>query len=120
NETRRWYEGSLEIGKRLAAFGPLYATDPTVQFCIQSSRRQLGDFKAAQDWYARYRQFGPAGPWSDAAAAELWLQNGSLPMPRKVALCRRTGEKPFLDGVLDDDCWKGHKPLVLENAVGDT
>src|SRR5262249_34180445 len=24
NETRRWYEGSLEIGKRLAGFGPLY------------------------------------------------------------------------------------------------
>ncbi|MBI3408915.1 MAG: hypothetical protein HY040_11225 [Planctomycetes bacterium] len=120
NETRRWYEGSLEIGKRLAGFGPLYGNDPTIQFCLQASRRHLGDFKTAQDWYAKYRQFGPKGPWSDAAAAELWLQNRGQPMPKKVAVCRRIAEKPFLDGVLDDECWKGHNPLVLENAAGDT
>src|SRR5262249_31313 len=70
NETRRWYEGSIEIGKRLAGFGPLYATDPTIQFCLQSARRQLGDFNGADEWYAKYRQFGPKGPWSDNAAAE--------------------------------------------------
>lgn len=120
NDTRRWFEGTQEIGRRLAAFGPLYASDPAIQFCIQSSRRQMGDFKSAREWYSKYRQFGPKGPWSDAAAAELWLENRSLPMPRKVGLCRRTFEKPFLDGVLDDDCWKGHKPMTLDNAVGDT
>lgn len=120
DEIRHWFKGSLEIGKRLAAFGPLYATDPAIQFCLQSSRRQLGDFAAAQDWYAKYQQFGPKGPYHDAAAAELWLVNRGLNQPRKVALCRFTAEKPYLDGVFDEPCWQGVKPMLLDNAVGST
>lgn len=120
DEARHWFRGSLLFGQRLAAFGPLYGSDPTIQFCLQSSRRQLGEFAAAQEWYAKFRSLGPKGPWSDAAAAELWLANRSLPPPRRLALCRFTDDKPYLDGKLEDPCWKGLPPLTLENAVADT
>jgi photosystem II stability/assembly factor-like uncharacterized protein len=119
-ETRQWYQGSLDIGARLAGFGPLFATDPSIQFCLQAARRNLGDFDTARQWYTRFRDEHSDGPWREAAAAELWLANRTGPPPKPVAACRQIGTRPFLDGVLDDDCWQGAKPIVLKNAVGDT
>ncbi len=119
-EARQWYQGSLEVGDRLAAFGPLFATDPSVQFCLQAARRNLGDFEGAKKWYTRFRDSQAAGPWRDAAAAEVWLTNRTGPPPRPVALCRRTPARPHLDGQFDEPCWQGLKPLVLHNAVGET
>jgi photosystem II stability/assembly factor-like uncharacterized protein len=119
-ETRHWYRGSLEIGKRLAGYGPLFSSDPSLQFCLQSARRNLGDFAAAQEWYAKFKAQHRAGPWHDAAAAELWLNNRIGPPPKAIAISRRTDAKPFLDGKLDDACWQGLKPMVLSNAAGDT
>jgi photosystem II stability/assembly factor-like uncharacterized protein len=119
-ETRSWYEGGLEAGKRLAAFGPLYARDPSVQFCLQAARRQLGDFEPARQWYAGFRAEHGEGPWSDAAAAELWLTQRSGPPPKPLAVCRQTATRPFLDGQFDDPCWQGLKPLVFRNVVGES
>jgi photosystem II stability/assembly factor-like uncharacterized protein len=119
-ETRRWYQGCLEVEPRLAAFGPLFATDPEVQFCLQSARRNLGDFDGAKKWYTEFAGHRQDGPWRDAALAELWLAVRSGPPPKPIAQCRQTPAKPFLDGNFDDDCWKGMKPLVLKNAIGDT
>ncbi len=119
DETRQWFRGSELFGQRLLGFGTLHASDPGIQFCIQAVRRQVGEFAPAQEWYNKFRTFGPKGPWSDAAAAELWLLNRGLPPPRRLALCRFTGEKPFLDGKFDDACWQGLQPLTMENAVGE-
>jgi photosystem II stability/assembly factor-like uncharacterized protein len=119
-DARKWYQGCLQVESRLAAFGPLYATDPAVQFCLQSARRNLGDFESAQKWYARFTAEVASGPWREAAAAELWLVNRSGAAPKPVATCRQTSVRPFLDGNFDDECWQGLKPLVLRNAVGDT
>ncbi len=117
---RRWYEGSVEIARRLAAFGPLYAADPSVQFCVQAARRQLGQFDAAQKWYKQFQAQLGDGPWREAAAAEIWLANRSGPPPRPVAYCRQTGTRPYLDGLFDDACWHNTQPLVLRNAAGET
>jgi photosystem II stability/assembly factor-like uncharacterized protein len=120
DDTRHWYEGCLEIEPRLAAFGPLFATEPTVQFPLQAARRSLGDFETPAKYYARFAAEHPDGPWRDVARTELWLANRQGPPPRPVAYCRATDERPFLDGKLDEACWKAHKPIVLHNAVGDT
>jgi photosystem II stability/assembly factor-like uncharacterized protein/tetratricopeptide (TPR) repeat protein len=118
-ETRRWYQGCLEIEPRLAAFGPLYATDPSIQFCLQAARRNLGDFDTARKWYARFVSEHPDGPWREAAAMELWLGQRTGPAPRPAIPCRSTETRPFLDGNLEDACWQ-HKPAALRSAVGDT
>src|SRR5262249_1411745 len=118
-ETRRWYQGCLEIEPRLAAFGPLYATDPSIQFCLQAARRNLGDFDAARKWYARFVSEHPDGPCPEAAAMEPGLGPRPGPAPRPAPPCRSTDARPFLDGNLDDACWQ-HKPAALRNAVGDT
>jgi hypothetical protein len=119
DETRQWYRGSLEFGKRLAGFGPLFASDPATQFCLQASRRNLGEFKEAREWYEKFQTFFGKGTWHDAAAAELWLEHRQGPAPKPAVLCRKAEEKPYLDGKLDDACWQS-KPMVLRNAVSDT
>lgn len=119
-QTRNWYAGSLEFASRLASFGPLYASDPGVQFCLQSARRNLGKFTEARDWYGKFKNFLPRGSWHDAAAAELWLENRQGPPPKPFAISSYAEVKPFLDGKLDDACWQNSKPMVLKNAVGKT
>src|SRR5262249_46029145 len=100
--------------------GPLFSSDPSIQFCLQAARRNLGDFAGAQEWYTRFKAQNRAGPWHDAAAAELWLTNRSGPPPKPVVLSRLTDAKPFLDGKLDDASGQGLKPLVLRDAAGET
>jgi photosystem II stability/assembly factor-like uncharacterized protein len=119
-EIRRWYQDSLALGERLAAAHPLAGADPSLQFCLQAARRNLGDFETARKWYAQFCADHADGPWREAAAAELWLANRSGPPPRPVALCRQTDTRPFLDGQFDDSCWQDLKPLVLKNAIGQT
>jgi photosystem II stability/assembly factor-like uncharacterized protein len=116
---RSWYQSTLDYGKRLAGFGPLYASDPVTQFCLQSARRGLGDLKNPPEWFGKFKDYVPHGPWHEAANAELWLAGRTPQMPRKLARCRLTDVRPHLDGKFDDPCWQDLKPLMLDNAVGD-
>ena len=119
-DVRDWNKGSLELTKRLAGFGPAYSFDAGTQFCLQAAKRQLGEIGASNDGMAKLRKFVPSGPRHDAAHAELWLTDRSLPTPRRLARTRYTEVRPYLDGKFDDPCWKDWKPLVLANAVSDT
>jgi photosystem II stability/assembly factor-like uncharacterized protein len=120
DDTRRWFQGSVDLGKRLAAFGPIYGNDPAAQFCVQAARRQLGDFKEAHQWYSAYVAEHKDGPWRAAAAAELWLVSRAGSSPKPVMFCPPTGTRPFLDGEFDESCWQAQQPLGLRNAAGDT
>jgi photosystem II stability/assembly factor-like uncharacterized protein/tetratricopeptide (TPR) repeat protein len=120
DQARQWYQGSLELAKKLAAFGPLYATDPATQFCLQSARRNLGDFETPKQWYREFARQQPDGPWRSAAQAELWLTERADTCPKPVATSRFTETRPFLDGKLDDPCWQAAPALKLTNAAGDT
>jgi photosystem II stability/assembly factor-like uncharacterized protein len=117
---REWFKGSLEMESKLAALAPLQFSDPSIRFCLQAARRNLGEFDKANKWYADFASRQPDGPWKSAALAELWLVNRSGMPPKPVALCRYTDARPFLDGKLEEPCWKDVKPLVLHNAVGKT
>jgi hypothetical protein len=51
---------------------------------------------------------------ASGAAAESWLggRTRGANAPKAVWLCRRTAEKPRLDGRLDDACWHGQEEAV--------
>jgi hypothetical protein len=124
---RKWYQGALAIEPRLAALGTVHADDPPMQFCLQASRRHLGDMESSRQW-CRHFLAGRAGsersqgtdPWRDAAAAELWLAERNGPPPKPITPCKKTAAKPFLDGKLDDDCWKDAAPIALRDTSGET
>jgi photosystem II stability/assembly factor-like uncharacterized protein len=120
NPVQRWYRGGLDLEPRLAALGPLFACDPAIQFSLQSARRCLGDFETPRQWLAHFLARQPAGPWRSAAEAEFWLTNRTGEPPKPVLWCKRLETRPFLDGNLDEDCWKVVKPVRLRNAVGKT
>lgn len=114
---RRWYQGALAVESRLAAFGPVFANDPALQFCLNASKRQLGDLETVRHWNRRFlsQQRGEADdPWRQNAAAELWLTERTGLPPKPVAYCRHVTSKPFLDGKLEDPCWQDVTPLVLK------
>jgi hypothetical protein len=115
-----WHKGGLLLGKHLTGFGPLYANEASMQFCLQAANRRLGDVKMAQAYYTALSTEDLDGPWRDAAAQENWLANRSGPPPRAVAMCRYTQAKPYLDGLFNDQCWQGQTPIVLKDAIRDT
>ena len=43
-----------EVESRLAAFGPVFANDPALQFCLNASKRQLGDLETVRHWNRRF------------------------------------------------------------------
>jgi len=116
-ELLQWHQGSLLLAKQLNGFGAVHANDPSIQFCLQASNRQLGKVKDALDFYSAYCREYSEGPWRDAAAQELWFVNRAGLPPRPVAKCLFTAAKPHLDGKFDDPCWQGQKPMVLRDAI---
>jgi photosystem II stability/assembly factor-like uncharacterized protein/tetratricopeptide (TPR) repeat protein len=119
DQIRQWYQSSLDLEPRLAAFGPLLTSDPAVQFCLQAARRNLGDFQTPHQWYTQFVARQPEGPWRAAAAAELWLAHRAGPPPKPVLPCRFTDTRPLLDGNLNESCWQA-PPVKLHNAAGET
>jgi photosystem II stability/assembly factor-like uncharacterized protein len=115
----QWYQSSLVLEPRLGGFGPLLTDDPSMQFCLQSARRNLGDYKTPQNWYSHFVSRQPDGPLRAAALAELWLLNQNGAPPKPALTCRFTAARPLLDGDLADACWQS-KPSKLQNSAGDT
>jgi photosystem II stability/assembly factor-like uncharacterized protein len=116
-DVRQWYQGSLEVESRLAAFGPLLVADPSIQFCLQAAKRAIGDGEAAQQWYKQFAGRQPDGPWRSAALAELWLADRSGPPPKPVLVCRFADTRPLLDGKLDDACWQSAQAVTLHDTA---
>lgn len=115
-----WHKGSLKLGQRLFAFGNLYARDPKMNFALQAARRHLGEYEPGVKWLQEFAQSQPKGSWRDAALSELWLTRREGKLAKPALTSRETKQRPYLDGKFDDACWKGLKPVVLKNAVGET
>jgi photosystem II stability/assembly factor-like uncharacterized protein len=115
-QAQTWHQVNAALAKRLLGFGSLFAHDPALEFCLQASRRQLGEHKAVQQFYTDYCAAHDEGPWREVAAQELWLQERVGLPARPVGKCRWTAAKPYLDGNFDDACWADLPPLVLKDV----
>lgn len=122
----KWHAACLELEPKLAGFGPVYSRDPGAWLCFLTARRQIGKFTEADSFIVEYFKQTPGAatmapgidPWRDCLAAELWLANRTaVPLPPKpLGFCKLTESRPFLDGKLDDECWKNAKTMELKIA----
>jgi hypothetical protein len=125
----RWHQACLDFEPKLAAFGPVHARDPAAWLSFLAARRQLGKFADADAFLHTYFKSTPgaatmpagADLWRDCLAAELWLANRSAvsTQPKPLAVWRHTAARPFLDGKLDDACWKAAAVMPLKGTAGD-
>ena len=126
---RKWYERALELESRLAAHGDLFARDVPANLCLAADRRHLGRAEESQRWLLRYIREttvplgAPTGvrgadPWRECVLLESWLLNHGGQPPKPVVACRRTVDRPYLDGKLDDRCWQEAVPMLLSTTTG--
>jgi photosystem II stability/assembly factor-like uncharacterized protein len=119
-ELREWSKSSLAVGDVLAALGPQFYQQPDVQFALGAAHRQLGQHQEPKLWCTQFKLKRSGGVWYDAAGAELWLLSKIGQPPKPAAPCGAVDAPPFLDGQLDDPCWKDAQPIPLNDAVGRT
>lgn len=92
---------------------------PEVQFPLCVSWIQGANSRKADRFYLARRTRPPQDAWWSCAAAEAWLTKRDESTPKAVARCRRTVEKPYLDGVLDDAVWAHAKTVQLRSPLRD-
>ena len=63
--------------------------------------------------YRQYLVHQTGSPWSQAAEGEIWLTNPFAPPTGPMSPCGFTPERPILDGVLSDRCWRDAAELPL-------
>jgi hypothetical protein len=123
----KWHQACLDFEPKLAAFGPVYARDPAAWLSFAAARRHTGKHADAEAFVRDYLKHTPGAatmapgtdPWRDCLAAEAWLTSGAVSaQPKPLGYCRHTETRPFLDGKLDDPCWKDLKPLTLKVVAG--
>ncbi|MFQ3591754.1 MAG: YCF48-related protein [Gemmataceae bacterium] len=119
-DAKKWLEDCLALEAKLNSFGPLFAGDARVGFAIQSARRQLGQFDETRQWYRDFAARQPEGPWRQIAIGELWLVERRGVPPRPVLACAPVTQRPYLDGKLDEECWRTAQALALQEASGTT
>ncbi len=109
----------------------LYSVDRTLQknpslgnhsaltFQRAVTARLGGNPKAAQGRLTRLKHNAKAGSWRTRALAEQWLlskREDEPPLP--VTTCRRTDDRPHLDGVLNDSLWQSDEPVQFSYDDG--
>jgi len=124
-----WNKAALEMDEKLRSFGATYAGDPALKLANLSARRTLSLTGDAAEQVSQYFKQRPAAAdaepgddlWRDSMAAEAWLLNRKTiaKQPKPFAYLPKVANKPYLDGQLDDECWKAMKPLSCPSTTGD-
>ena len=103
---RQWSQSATDQFPKLAAFGAGYARDPAAALTLAATQRTLGLNARAADLLAAVAPTC-ALDWQARIGEELRLLGRPCDLPRLPAAdCRFTMAKPFLDGRLEDPCWK--------------
>jgi photosystem II stability/assembly factor-like uncharacterized protein len=114
DQLEAWRRRAVELCGLIEAESPQLFADPAVQLPLAALRRATKSAGAADEIYRKFLAGrGETGP-NALIEQELWLSQGTNTPPRQMAICRRTAERPMLDGVLSDPCWQA----ALESKLG--
>lgn len=110
---------AAQLGKYLEETRPALFAEPGVRFPLVAAQRQLGFANPAQRYFLILRGLPRNEPWRRCAETELWFAKPTnQPPPKALGTCRRTYERPHLDGQLDEPLWSSAEPLRLGEEAG--
>jgi hypothetical protein len=102
------------IGQFLETNRPALYAEPSIRFPLVAAQRQLGFANPAKRYFLSLGGRPENDPWRRCADTEAWLANPEgLPPPKALGTCRRTTERPHLDGRLDEPLWNAADRLRL-------
>jgi hypothetical protein len=114
---------AAQLADYLKSGRPMLYSEPAVRFAEVAAQRQLGYANEAKRYFLTLGQRPSNDPWRRCGETEQWLaQPGEKPPPKVLATCRRTVERPHLDGQLDEPFWDAADQMRLrgEFEVGRT
>jgi photosystem II stability/assembly factor-like uncharacterized protein len=105
------------LGEYLEQARPSLYAEPSVRFPLVVADRGLGFSNPAERYFLTLHQLPETDPWRRCAETEQWFINpeGSPP-PKTLGSCRRTTERPHLDGKLVEAFWQKAERLRLRTA----
>ncbi len=115
----QWRRRALELAQQLQQQSPWLFQQPQVQFPLAALKRATKAPGQADEIYRKFQHGTTGGAAGALVDQELWVTQGVATPPRHLALCLRTSERPHLDGVLSDACWRDVKETPFGPAATD-
>ena len=111
---RDWHSRAADLARHMEARSPSLFQTPEIQFPLGALRRVSSSAMQSDAIYRNFLTKATDDATRSLAQRELWAtQLATAESPRAMAVCRRTNEKPRLDGVLSDPCWQVSTELML-------
>jgi hypothetical protein len=108
---------AVQLAGYLEAARPMMYSDPALRFAEVAAQHRLGYANAAKRYFLTLGQLPASDPWRRCAETEKWLaQPGEMPPPKVLAACRRTINRPNLDGQLDEPFWDAADRMQLRGG----
>jgi hypothetical protein len=104
---------------QLQAASATLSAEPSVVLPWALAELQAGAAGSGSQFLAGLTQTRPHDVWRRAAEGELWLASRSPNVPLPFCQVRRTTEKPYLDGKLDEAIWQSAGRIVLTSPLRD-
>jgi hypothetical protein len=115
---RRWAR-TVAVEKRIRGTRPELYAHPGIRLCLLSAYRAHGRAEEARKYYPSLLSSAPAGStWRDCVRGEIWLDHRRDRPPKPALTCPVAGQRPRLDGVLDDQIWQSDQRAVLQSSLG--
>ena len=112
-------EQALVLAREIEISQPDLFASPVVRYPLAAVYRQLGQDAQAQRLYVLEQRGVDRDAWWNCGRGEIWLRDRKGPAPKPLASCIAAGQRPHLDGRLDEALWKTCRPIVLTSPLGD-
>lgn len=113
----QWRRRASDLAQQIQRQSPLLFQRPEIQFPLASLRRASKSPGQSDAIYRQFQLTSGQGAMSELVEQELWVSQGLATPPRRLATARLAQERPYLDGVLSDPCWRDAKELTFGAAV---
>ncbi len=110
---KHWHQQAFRLADLVRLSAPQLYLKPEFQFPLAKLLRENGESKFAEHFYQTMQSDQENQTWNKTAAAELWLSSSSGQSTKNVYRCAKTEVKPYLDGLLSDECWLNAEMISL-------